>query len=288
MHEIIHIISHTILDSLNIIPFLYLAFLLIEFLEHKLSKKSKKIVEKSGKLGPLFGGLLGLLPQCGFSVLATNLYVTRIISLGTLIAIYLTTSDEMLPILISHQASLFTILKLLLTKLIIGIVFGFIIDFIINNKNIKSKNKEDFSICHDEECHCDDDNLFLSAFKHTFKTLLFILFITFILNIIMEYLGNDFISKLFMKNSIFSPFISSLIGLIPNCGSSVILTELYLSNIISFSSIVSGLLTGSGVAILVLFKSNKNIKENLFILGLVYFIGSFSGIIINLLEMFIK
>ena len=134
MHEIIHIISHTILDSLNIIPFLYLAFLLIEFLEHKLSKKSKKIVEKSGKLGPLFGGLLGLLPQCGFSVLATNLYVTRIISLGTLIAIYLTTSDEMLPILISHQASLFTILKLLLTKLIIGIVFGFIIRLMFGNK----------------------------------------------------------------------------------------------------------------------------------------------------------
>ena len=289
MHEIIHIVSHTLLDTLNIVPFLYVAFLIIEFLEHKLSKKSKKVIQKSGKLGPLFGGVLGMLPQCGFSVLATNLYVTRIISLGTLIAIYLTTSDEMLPILISRQASLSTILELLLTKFFIGVLAGFIIDFIVSryNRNKKKKDKEDYSICHDEECHCDHENLFLSAFKHTLKTFIFILGVTFVLNIMMEFLGNDFISKLFMKDSIFSPFISSIIGLIPNCGSSVVLTELYLSNAISFASVVSGLLTGSGVAILVLFRSNKNIKDNLLILGLVYFIGAFSGLIIQLVQSFI-
>ena len=289
LHEIIHIIVHTLLDTLKIVPFLFCAFLIIEFIEHKLSKKSKNMIEKSGKLGPLFGGLVGILPQCGFSVLATNLYVTRIITLGTLIAIYLATSDEMLAILISRQTDLSIIIKLLSTKFIIGVLFGFIIDFVVSRyrKNNKIKVKEDYTICDDEHCHCGKNNLFYSSINHTFKTFIFIFIVSFVLNMMMEFLGNDFISNLFMKDSIFSPFISSLIGLIPNCGASVILTELYLNNVISFASVVAGLLTGSGVALLILFKTNKNLKENLFILGLVYFIGAFSGLVIQIIEMFI-
>lgn len=286
MHEFIHILEHSIKDTLAIVPFLFIAFLIIEYIEHKLSKKTKKVIEKSGKLGPLLGGALGMIPQCGFSVIATNLYVTRIISLGTLIAIYLSTSDEMLPILISQKADVSIILKLLLTKFAIGMISGFIIDLIARRyyKKNKIKVKEDYSICDDEHCHCEKENIFLSALKHALKTIIFIFIVTFALTAMMEYLGNDFISKIFMKDSFFSPFISSLVGLIPNCGSSVILTELYLNNIISLSSIISGLLTGSGVAILILFKTNKNLKENLMVLTLVYFIGVFSGLIINLLE----
>lgn len=285
MHEIIHLLEHTFLDLLTIIPFLFIAFLIIELIEHKFTKKTKKLIEKSGRLGPLLGSALGIIPQCGFSILATNLYVTRIISLGTLIAIYLSTSDEMLPILISQKADLNIILKLLITKFIIGMIFGFIIDFIIRKRNKKEKKiKEDYSICDDEHCHCGKENIVLSSIKHTLKTLLFIFVATFILNALMENLGNEFIEKVFMKNSIFSPLISSLVGLIPNCGSSIILTELYLNNVISFSSVISGLLTGSGVAILVLFRTNKNLKENLTILSLVYLIGVLSGMIINIIE----
>lgn len=287
MHELIHCLIHTIEEVLLLIPFLFIAFFIIEVIEHKLSSKSKKIIEKSGRLGPLFGGLLGMIPQCGFSVVATNLYITRIVSLGTLIAIYLSTSDEMLPILISRKASINTILGLLFIKFIIGMIAGFIIDFFIRRykKKHKIKIKENFDICHDEDCHCEKENLFVSSLKHTFKTVSFIFIVTFLLHIMMEYLGEDVIKKLFLKDNLFSPFISSLVGLIPNCAASVALTELYLSGVISTSSVIAGLLTGSGVAILVLFRGNKNLKENLFILGLVYFIGAFSGFIIGIIEM---
>ena len=287
MHELIHCITHTLEEVLILIPFLFIAFLIIELIEHKLSNKSKKIIEKSGKLGPLFGGLLGMIPQCGFSVVATNLYITRIVSLGTLISIYLSTSDEMLPILISRKASISTIIGLLLIKFAIGMTSGFIIDYFVTRykKKHKIKNKGNFDICHDEDFHCEKENLFVSSLKHTFKTVSFIFIVTFLLHVMMEYLGEDFIKKLFLKDSLLSPFISSLVGLIPNCASSVVLTELYLSGAISLSSVIAGLLTGSGVAILVLFRGNKNLKENLFILGLVYFIGAFSGLIIGIIEM---
>jgi len=281
MHEIIHLITHTLKDTLNLLPFLLVAFLIIELIEHKLTNKTKKIIEKSGKLGPLLGSSLGVIPQCGFSVLATNLYITRIISLGTLIAIYLSTSDEMLPILLSRNASFSVILSLLFIKFIIGVISGFIIDFVINKKEHK-KIKEDYTICDDEHCHCDEKNIFISSLMHTLKTYIFIFIVTFILNVVMHEFGNEFIENIFMKNNILAPFISSLIGLIPNCGASVILTELYLSNVISYSSLISGLLTGSGVAILVLFRNNKNMKENLLVLSLIYLIGAFSGVVISI------
>lgn len=278
------IIMDTLMDGLKLLPFLFVAFLIIELLEHKFHKKTKKIVSSSNKFGPLFGGLLGAFPQCGFASLATNLYVTRIITLGTLISIYLSTSDEMLPILLSHQVDIITIVKIVGIKVLIGILFGFIIDGILNKKKIV--HDADYHICDDEHCNCSH-GVIISTLKHTFNTLLFILIITFILNTLFEYVGNENISKIFLKNSIFGPFIASIVGLIPNCGASVMLTELYLSDVISFGSAMAGLLTGSGVALLVLFKSNKNIKENISILGIIYFIGVISGIAIELFELII-
>lgn len=280
MHEFLHILEHSFIDSIKLLPFLFIAFLIIELIEHKLSNKSKKTISKSGKFGPIIGSLLGLIPQCGFSVVATNLYVTRILSLGTLISIYLSTSDEMLVILLSKNASLNTILPLLGIKFLIGMISGFIIDFLLRNKK---KEKQTYSICTDEHCGCEEENLLKSSLIHTLKTFIFIIIATFIITLIFELYGEEYLSKLLLKDTLISPFITSLIGLIPNCASSVILTELYLSNSINFASIISGLLTGSGVAILVLFKSNKNLKENLTILSLVYGIGVITGIIITLI-----
>ena len=271
------IILEALIDGIKLIPFLFVAFFIIELIEHKFSKKEKILVEKSGKFGPIIGSLLGMFPQCGFSVLATNLYITRIISLGTLIAIYLSTSDEMLPILLSKNVEFSIILKILFIKLSIGIFVGFIIDLIYR----KREHKQDYHICEDDDCHCDD-SIVKSTLKHTFNIFIFIIVINFILNICFEYLGNDYLSKIFLKDSVFGPFITSLLGLIPNCGSSVMVTELYLNNAISFGSMLSGLLTGSGVAILILFKSNKNLKENMKILSILYLIGVLSGIIIDL------
>lgn len=279
----IDIILDTLVDGLKLLPFLFIAFLIIELIEHKLNKQTKKIVSKSGKVGPLIGSLLGLFPQCGFSVMATNLYVTRIITLGTLISIYLATSDEMLPIMLSQKIAFIEIVKLLGIKFICGIIWGFIIDLLLNKKS--KKENINYEICDEDHCNCHEEGVIKSTIIHTLKTLLFIMLVSFLLNILLHFIGEDNLSKVFLKNSIFGPFISSLIGLIPNCGSSIVITELYLNGAISLGSAMAGLLTGSGVAILVLFKENKDIKENITILSLLYGLGVISGIIIELITM---
>ena len=276
----IDILEHTLIETIKLLPFLFVAFLIIELIEHKLNNKSKKVITKAGKLGPLLGGLLGLFPQCGFSVLATNLYVTRIISLGTLISIYLATSDEMLPILLSEQVEFNVILKLLSIKFIVGIICGFVIDLVL--RKTKKNNTISYELCDEEHCHCEK-GIFLSSIKHTLNTFIFLFIVTLLLNVLMHTSGEENLSKLFLKDSIFGPFISSIIGLIPNCGASVVITQLYLNNAITLGSTIAGLLTGSGVALIVLFKSNKNLKENIIILSLLYAIGVISGIIIDLI-----
>ena len=273
------VIVDTLLDGIKLIPFLFIAFLILELLEHKLSGKNKKIIEKSGKFGPIIGSMLGAFPQCGFSVAATNFYATRIITLGTLISIYLSTSDEMLPLLISEGVDIKLIIKVLGIKILIGMISGFIIDLIFRKK--EKNHIHDF--CEEEHCNCKNGVL-ISTINHTLNITLFIIIISFILNTIIYYVGEDTLGNLIFRKKVLGPILSSLIGLIPNCASSVVITQLYLENVISFGAMMSGLLTGSGVAILVLFKVNKNLKENLKILGLVYIIGVISGIIIELIN----
>lgn len=276
------VILDTIVDSLKLIPFLLVAFLIIELLEHKLNNKTKSIITKSKKIGPIIGSLLGVIPQCGFSVMATNLYITRIITLGTLISIYLSTSDEMLIIMISEKVEISLILKILLIKIFFGIVYGLIIDKIINKK--KKDKETNYELCDEEHCDCNH-SILLSAIKHTLHITLFIFIITLIINTIFTLLGDNYLSKILLNNSILSPFITSLIGLIPNCAASVILTELYLNSTISLGALIGGLLTSSGSSLLVLIKNNKNQKENLSIILLLYASGVLSGIIIELISL---
>ncbi len=276
------VILDTIIDSLKLIPFLLVAFLIIELLEHKLNNKTKHIITKSKKVGPIIGSLLGVIPQCGFSVMATNLYITRIITLGTLISIYLSTSDEMLIIMISEKVEISLILKILLIKILFGIVYGLIIDKIINKK--KKDKETNYELCDEEHCDCNH-SILLSAIKHTLHITLFIFIITLIINTIFTLLGDNYLSKILLNNSILSPFITSLIGLIPNCAASVILTELYLNSTISLGALIGGLLTSSGSSLLVLIKNNKNQKENLSIILLLYALGVLSGIIIELISL---
>ena len=270
------IILDTLIDLLKIIPFLFVAFLIMEYFEHSLSKK--KDILKNKKVGPIVGSLLGVIPQCGFSVMATNLFSSRVITIGTLIAIYLSTSDEMLPILITNKVSFKLIVLILLIKIIIGIIFGYIIDFFW-----KKKETKDFSICDDDHCHCEK-GIFKSSLIHTLKISSYILITTFLLNTLIYYLGEDTISKILLKNNFFGPFLASLVGLIPNCSASIILTELYLSKVITTGMLIGGLLTGSGIGLLVLFKVNKDKKENFFILISIYLIGVLVGIIFDLLK----
>ena len=271
------IILDTILDCLKIIPFLFIAFLIIEYFEHKLSHKTENTIKKAGKFGPLIGSILGALPQCGFSVLATNLYITRIISLGTLIAIYLSTSDEMLPVLIAEKAPISSIALLVGIKILIGLICGLVIDLIVKKEN----PKENFDICKHDHCDCNN-GIIIPSIKHTLKTLLFISIITFILNAAFYYIGENNIKHIVDKTNFFTPFIAAIIGPVPNCGSSIILTELYIANILPISSALAGLLANSGVALLVLFKSNQNTKENLKIIGILYLISVICGLLLKI------
>ena len=281
----LEVIQETLIDSIKLLPFLFITYLIMEYIEHKISHKTKETIEKSGKFGPLIGSLLGILPQCGFSVAATNFYSARVITLGTLISIYLTTSDEMIPILLSESVSIDVILKILGIKLVVGIIAGFIIDLVIrliNNKKEKIDDDKIEDICKHEHCHCEE-GIFKSALKHTLNILVFIVLITFIINVVIFFIGEDNLALFVSNNPILAPILAGLIGLIPNCASSVILTQLYLENVISVSAMLSGLFVGAGVGLAVLFKTNKNIKENIKIVILLYCVGVISGILLQLI-----
>lgn len=291
--EILDTIIDTLIDNLKILPFLFIAYLIMEYLEHKTGEKTKNIIKKSGKFGPLFGGILGIFPQCGFSAAASNLYAGKIISMGTLIAVFLSTSDEMLPILISENAPIYLILQVIGIKLVIGIIAGFIIDLVTNiiKKRFENKQEEKIEeleeeighVCEHEHCHCKEEGIFKSAIKHTLSIAGFILVITLVLNLLIYFIGEENISNLVLNMPVVGPLISGIVGLIPNCAGSVILTQLYLNNVISLGSMIGGLLVGSGIGILVLFRVNKNLKDNLKILALLYGIGVFCGIIMDLI-----
>src|SRR5574344_2059804 len=185
------VIIDTLIDTLKLMPFLFIAFLVLELIEHKLSDSSKNKIKKSGKFGPLVGAIFGAFPQCGFSAAATNLYAARVISVGTLIAIYLSTSDEMLPIMLTSNVPIGTILSIIGLKVLIGMIFGFIIDFIMRNRTTSNDIKD----------HCDcEHSILLSSIKHTLNIAFFIMIITFILNIGLFYLGEDNLANIFMKN----------------------------------------------------------------------------------------
>lgn len=264
------ILIDTLKDGLKLLPFLFFSFLVIELFEHKFSKKTKKIINKSGN--PIIGSLLGVIPQCGFSVVATNLYVTRVISIGTLISIYLTTSDEMIPVLISNNVSFSTILTIIIIKIFIGMISGVIIDLFL-----RKKDGANYHICDSDKCHCES-GIVVSTIKHTLKTLMIILIVTFILSICFDV----FKIPISDKGNVFAPLLLSLFGFIPTCATSVLTTQLYVDNVLSLGSLISSLLTNSGVALIVLFKEN-DLKDTLKIMGILYLIGSICGIVINLI-----
>lgn len=275
-------ILDAIIDTIKLVPFLFITFILLELIEHKLSKKNEKVLSKYKKVGPIFGGILGGFPQCGFSAMASNLFSGRVITMGTLVAIFLSTSDEMLPIMLSENFDILTIIKIVLFKIIVGIIIGLLVDIIFSRKD-KDEKKEIHHMCEEEHCHCDEDGIILSSIKHTLMTTLYVLIANLIINFIIYYIGEETLANLLDSGNIFVYFISSLIGLIPNCAASIIITEAYLSGVIPIGVLLSGLLTGSGLGILLLFKTNKSLKENLTILSIIYFIGVILGMIVDII-----
>ncbi len=278
-----------VIDSVKLLPFLFLTYLAMEYLEHKTSDKTNRLIERSGKFGPLYGSLLGMVPQCGFSAAATNFYAGRVITLGTLIAIYLSTSDEMLPILISEKVPLLLILKILFVKVAIGMIAGFIIDF-VHQKLLRWTHMKDphhlpdiHHMCEHEHCHCDEKGIFPSALKHTLEIFAYILVISFVLNLVIAYIGEDTLSSFVLNRPVIGELAAGMIGLIPNCAASVVITQLYLEGLLSAGPMMAGLLVSAGVGLLVLFKVNDHPRENLKILGLLYAVGVVSGLLIELI-----
>lgn len=316
------VILDTLIDSIKLVPFLFLTYLAMEYLEHKAGEKTTHMVRKAGKMGPLIGGVAGVLPQCGFSAAASNLYAGRVITLGTLIAIYLSTSDEMLPILISEKMDIRFVLGVLGAKAAIGAIAGFVIDLLVREQKVHHEHQEHghkqghsvqsvqgqeteadsydpddhhsgneeedhaeqehiHGICEHENCHCEEDGIFLSAVKHTLHITFFIIVIGFVLNTALHFVGEDVLAGLILNRPVLGPVLAGLVGLIPNCAASVTITQLYISGVISLGAMMSGLLVGAGVGLLVLFRVNPDKKENLKIMGILYVIGVLTGIVIN-------
>lgn len=268
-------------DSVRLLPFLFLTYFLMELLEHKTGSNARKRIRTAGKFGPVWGGLLGVIPQCGFSAAASSLYAGRVITVGTLLAIYLSTSDEMLPILISESAGISTIFKILAVKVTIAIISGLVIElFYTGVLKRKEKDMDIHVVCEEEHCRCEN-GILTSAVKHTLKIAVFIFLISLALNCVIAIIGEDTLSGLFLGVPVVGELVSALLGLIPNCASSVVITELYLGGIISSGAMMSGLLVNAGVGLLVLLRLNRNWKQNAGIIGVLYGVGVFWGIVIE-------
>ncbi len=294
MELILDVVIDALIDSLKILPFLFVTYLIMEYLEHKTSEFTSGLVERTEHFGPLWGGLIGAFPQCGFSAAASNLYAGRVITLGTLIAIYLSTSDEMVPLFISEQVPLTTMAQILAIKALIGILAGFIIDFVVHayhkahNRSLNDPIRIE-ALCEKEHCHCDDEEaegflgIVKSALVHTLHIFIFVLVLTLALNFVIEIIGEDRLSVLLKTSPVISHILAGLVGLIPNCAPSVIITELYLDQMITLGTMMSGLLVGAGIGLLVLFRVNDDKKENVNIALILFVIGTVVGLLIDVL-----
>lgn len=281
-HWFDEIFLHGLLDTLKIIPFLFLTYLLMEFIEHKAGDKAERIMKKAGPFAPVVGGALGTLPQCGFSAAASNLYAGRVVSIGTLIAVFLSTSDEMIPILISGRVPALTVFLVVLYKALVGIFVGLLVDTVFRlMKREKEKINID-AICEEDNCHCER-GIWYSALHHTVTISLFVLGITLAINALVFIVGEENLGAIMYDKPFVSHIIAAIFGLIPNCAASVALTTLCADGLITAGTMMAGLFSGAGVGLLVLFKVNKHIKENLIIVGIILLAGIVFGLIGDLI-----
>ena len=278
------VILDTLLDCLKLLPFLFITYLVLEFIEHRTKDSLPALISKSRRLMPIVGSALGIVPQCGFSASASGLYAQRVITAGTLLAVFLSTSDEMLPVLISESVGFGTIWKILLVKFCAGCFFGILIDLIFKQKHDDNVSDDICEMCHDSNCHCEERGIVISAAIHTLQIIGFILIITFALNLLIYFIGEDVLSNLILNRPVIGPIIAALVGLIPNCAASVVITELFVSGAMSTGAMLAGLLAASGVGVLVLFRVNRSrLRENLMILVGLYLSGVLTGIIFDAL-----
>lgn len=272
------VLLHGILDTLKIVPFLFLTYLLMEFIEHRAGEKAEKFMQRAGVFAPAVGGALGAVPQCGFSAAASNLFAGRVISIGTLVAVFLSTSDEMLPILISGSVPLGTVLLVVLYKALVGIMVGLLVDLVLRIMKKPSGAINIDAICDEDNCHCER-GIWYSALHHTLTISLFVLLVTLAINALVYFVGEESLGAIMYDKPVISHLIAAIFGLVPNCAASVALATLCTEGLITAGTMISGLFSGAGVGLLVLFRVNKHIKENLIIVLILVASGVIFGLI---------
>ena len=320
VHIIIHTLEHSLQDVLYLVPFLYLTYLAMECLEHKCGARTQNAVQSAGSAGPAIGSILGIVPQCGFSAAAATLWAGRVITLGTLFAVFLSTSDEMLPIFIAEQVDPATIARILGAKVLVGMIMGFALDALYRMFYARDKLRI-HELCARDKCHCVSDcatcennpeavyehhddcaasctheahqhdhthdhnakTLLLSALIHTLEVAIYIFLITCVFNFILEVVGEDVLAKFLAQSPEVAILISALVGLIPNCAASVAIAQLYVEGVLGAGAMFAGLLVSAGVGLLVLVRANRPLKQNLAIVAGLYAAGVVWGFLVNAL-----
>lgn len=284
MHIFLHALKHAALHTLQLLPFLYLTYLLMEMIERYAGERTQALIARSGKAGPLFGALLGALPQCGFSAAGAGLYAGGIVTKGTLLALFWSTSDEMLPVLITGGVELTTILKLLAVKVALAALAGFAVDLVARRLRRPSTEERGIEeLCRAQGCHCESQRLWVAALIHTAQIVAVIFAVTLGLELLFEYLGEDALASLLQGRTLVMCLVAGLVGLIPNCAASVAITQLYLSGVLSAGAMLSGLMTGAGVGLLVLFRTNRPMKDNFVIVGILLGVSVVLGLLMDAL-----
>lgn len=277
----VDIIMDTLHDSIRLLPFLFVTYLCMELLEHRAGDGLAKKIAGVDKAGPVLGALFGVIPQCCFSAAASSLYAGRVITVGTLLAIYLSTSDEMLPILISSAIPTATIIKILALKVVLAMISGYIVELCLHRLLHRKDDEMDIhTVCEEEHCHCED-GVVLSACKHTLRIFVYIILMSLALNLLVALMGEDTLRAIFSNQPLLGQMIAALVGMIPNCASSVVITGLYVDGLIGIGMMMAGLLANAGVGLLVLFRLNRSTKQNLAILGLLYAFAVVWGVLIS-------
>ena len=273
-----HVLLSSLIELLTLLPFLFLTYLLMEFIEHRASDKAERFMKKAGPLGPAVGGLLGAVPQCGFSAAASNLFAGRVVTVGTLVAVFHSTSDEMLPILISSDIPLWKALLFVLYKAAVAVAVGFAVDLSLRIAKKGERKINIDELCEKDECHCEKGILH-SAIHHTITISLFVFAVTFAINTAIFFIGEESLGLVMNDLPVLSHLVAAIVGLVPNCASSVLLATLYSGGIISVGTMLSGLFSGAGVGLLVLFRVNRHIKENLLIVLILILAGVGFGLL---------
>ena len=299
MELLLHVLEHSLEDTIKLVPFLFVTYLAMEALEHSAGERVQSVVERSGKAGPVVGSLLGALPQCGFSAMAATLYAGRVVTVGTLVAVILSTSDEMVPVFLAHQEPPAHLLAIMAVKIVVGVAVGFAVDAALRAARRAGDGRVHIhELCERAHCHCDDEPadhghghghdhshahgrwaIVRSAAVHTVQVGVWILAITFAFGLLIELVGTEALAAALANHPVRATFVAALVGLIPNCGASVAITELYLEGVLTTGPMLAGLLASGGVGLLVLWRTNASARQNVAITGFVYAVAVAVGLV---------